>query len=145
MEPNTKIEPAESAASYAALFQNGGDTSLAEGFKDKVAALHSHFDRDGDGYLKHSELRGLQLVTSGEDMQTHLYMLVCQSVGCDPRTGLSLDELKLVYASDGADIEEDYLKVFPKKETKKNKEELSNAGDDDDVLEVGENGVDISN
>ena len=47
----------------AALFQNVDDISLADGFKDKVAALHEHFDRDRDGFLNHSELRGLQLLT----------------------------------------------------------------------------------
>ena len=38
--------------------------------------------------------------------------------------------------------EEDYLKVFPKKES--NNEEKSPKKEDDDVLEIGENGVDIS-
>mmetsp|Transcript_21632 Transcript_21632/g.35160 ORF Transcript_21632/g.35160 Transcript_21632/m.35160 type:complete len:148 (-) Transcript_21632:265-708(-) len=128
----------------AALFQNGDDNSLAEGFRDKVASLHSHFDRDKDGFLNHSELRGLQIVTSGNDMNQGLYVMVCKSIGCNPNQGLSVDALKLVYASDGADIEEDYLKVFPKKESKKNEEEKSNGGEDDDVLEVGEDGVDIS-
>mmetsp|Transcript_25321 Transcript_25321/g.54480 ORF Transcript_25321/g.54480 Transcript_25321/m.54480 type:complete len:140 (-) Transcript_25321:127-546(-) len=137
---NSKEEPS-GASAVAALFESDGDNSLAEGFKDKVASLHSHFDRDGDGYLNHSELRGLQIITSGNDMHQGLYLMVCKSVGCDPRDGLSVDALKLVYAADGSNVEEDYSKVFGKKETK-NKED--NSGDDD-VLEVGENGVDISN
>ena len=51
-----------------ALFADKDDTSMAEGFRDKVRALHEHFDRDKDGFLDHSELRGLQLLTSGNDM-----------------------------------------------------------------------------
>ena len=127
----------------SALFSSD-DTSLAEGFRDKVAALHSHFDRDKDGFLNHSELRGLQLLTSGEDMNIPTYLMACKSIGCDPQQGVSLDGLRLVYAAEGSNIEEDYNKVFaakpedPAKSTGKEKEE------DDDVLEVGEDGVDIS-
>ena len=40
-------------------------------------------------------------------------------------------------------IEEDYLKVFGKKKTNKT-EEKPTKDEDDDVLEVGEDGVDIS-
>ena len=125
----------------SALFSSD-DTSLAEGFRDKVAALHSHFDRDKDGFLNHSELRGLQLLTSGEDMNIPTYLMACKSIGCDPQQGISLDGLRLVYAADGANVEEDYNKVFaepedPAKSTGKEEEE-------EDVLEVGEDGVDIS-
>mmetsp|Transcript_4017 Transcript_4017/g.7473 ORF Transcript_4017/g.7473 Transcript_4017/m.7473 type:complete len:136 (-) Transcript_4017:1176-1583(-) len=129
----------------AALFQNDGDNSLAEGFRDKVASLHSHFDRDGDGYLNHSELRGLQLLTSGNDMHQGQYVMVCKSMGCDPSKGLGLDALRLVYASDGTSIEEDYLKVFGKAQSGESEKETPISEDDDDVLEVGEGGVDISN
>jgi hypothetical protein len=93
------------AASIAALFEGDG-ICLAEGFKDKVAALHSHFDRDNDGYLNHSELRGLQLITSGNDMHQGQYVMVCKSIGCDPRNGVSIDALRLVYAADGTSIGE---------------------------------------
>lgn len=48
-------EEAAGAAEVAALFEDD-DTALAEGFRDKVATLHSYFDRDGDGFLNHSEL-----------------------------------------------------------------------------------------
>ena len=95
-------KPNSSAA--AALFENDGDTSMAEAFKDKVASLHEHFDRDGDGYLNHSELRGLQILTSGDDMPQGQYLMVCKGMGCDPNKGLSVEALKLVYASDGSNI-----------------------------------------
>ncbi|KAL7542592.1 hypothetical protein ACHAXR_011929 [Thalassiosira sp. AJA248-18] len=160
---NPKEEPAPAASASAALFQQDGDNSLAEGFRDKVASLHSFFDRDGDGYLNHTELRGLQLLTSGSDMHQGQYVMVCKSIGCDPREGISLDALKLVYASDGTSIasvvtpyadniqysttacyknvEEDYLKVFGNKESET---EESHKSGEDDVIEVGEDGVDIS-
>ncbi len=131
------------AASVASALFSSDDTSLAEGFRDKVAALHEFFDRDKDGFLNHSELRGLQLLTSGEEMNIPTYLMACKSIGCDPQQGISLDGLRLVYAAEGSNLEEDYLKVFPPKseDTAKatDKEE-----DDDEVLEVGEDGVDIS-
>jgi len=65
------------------------------------------------------------------------YVLVCKSIGCNPSDGLDIDHLRLVYASEGADIDEDYLTVFSKKKETSSK-------DDDNVLEVGEDGVDIS-
>ena len=65
--------------------------------------------------------------------------MVCQSIGVDPHKGISLDGLRLVYASGGANVEDDYYKVFPKKSKLERKKE------DDGVIEVGENGgVDIS-
>eukprot|EP00984_Skeletonema_dohrnii_P019545 scaffold9360_cov120-Skeletonema_dohrnii-CCMP3373.AAC.6 len=135
---SSKETPAASVAS--ALFSSD-DTSLAEGFRDKVAALHSFFDRDKDGFLNHSELRGLQLLTSGEEMNVPTYLMACRSIGCDPQQGISLDGLRLVYAAEGSNVEDDYSKVFPAKGEAKasDKEE-----EEDDVLEVGEDGVDIS-
>ena len=62
----------------SALFGSDGDEGFAEGFRDKVAALHSYFDRDKDGYLNHSELRGLQLLTSGEEMNAATYLMACK-------------------------------------------------------------------
>ena len=124
----------------SALFGSDGDT-LADGFRDKVAALHSYFDRDKDGYLNHSELRGLQLLTSGEEMNAATYLMACKSIGCDPQQGISLDGLRLVYASEGASIEDDYSKIFP---ANKDSAKGADKKEDDDVLEVGEDGVDIS-
>lgn len=107
---NQKEEESTGAVSpAAALFQDldgDGASSLAEGFRDKVSSLHSHFDRDGDGHLNHSELRGLQLLTSGSDMDKGQYIMVCKSLGCDPHKGVSVDALKLVYASEGTNIGE---------------------------------------
>jgi len=47
-----------------------------------------------------------------------------------------VNALKVVYAAEGTNIDEDYAKIFPTEETK--------IHGDDDVIEVGENGVDIS-
>jgi hypothetical protein len=124
----------------AALFSSN-DTSLAEGFRDKVAALHSFFDRDRDGFLNHSELRGLQLLTSGEEMNVTTYLMACKSIGCDPQRGISLDGLRLVYAAEGSNLEDDYYKIFPAKREEPAK---STDKEEEDVLEVGEDGVDIS-
>lgn len=124
----------------AALFSSN-DTSLAEGFRDKVAALHSFFDRDKDGFLNHSELRGLQLLTCGEEMNVTTYLMACKSIGCDPQRGISLDGLRLVYAAEGSNLEEDYYKIFPAKREEPAK---STDKEEEDVLEVGEDGVDIS-
>ena len=137
-----KEEPAGGTSAAAALFQ-GNDDSLAEGFRDKVALLHAHFDRDGDGHLNHAELRGLQLLTSGSDMDAGQYVMVCRSLACDPSKGISVDALKVVYASEGASVEEDYMKVLGKGKKETNASERPE-GSDDDVLEVGEDGVDIS-
>ena len=78
----------ETGEKMEALFADKEDTSLADGFRDKVRALHEHFDRDKDGFLDHSELRGLQLLTSGNDMSQGQYVLVCKSLACDPNKGL---------------------------------------------------------
>lgn len=134
--PSTEDNSATGVTS--ALFGSDG-----EGFRDKVAALHSYFDRDKDGYLNHSELRGLQLLTSGEEMNAATYLMACKSIGCDPQQGISLDGLRLVYASEGASIEEDYSKIFPAKSEDSSKG-ADKKDDDDVVLEVGEDGVDIS-
>ena len=34
------------------------------------------------------------------------YVMVCKSIGCDPRNGVSIDALRLVYAADGTSIGE---------------------------------------
>ena len=96
-------ESAGSASAASALFGgDGGD--MAEGFRDKVASLHAHFDRDGDGFLNHSELRGLQLLTSDNDMDQGQYVMACKGLACDPNKGLCVNALKVVYASEGASI-----------------------------------------
>lgn len=71
--------------------------------------------------------------------------MVCKSIGCDPSSdGLNVDALRLVYASEGANIG-DYMKVFGKKETNNSTNKTDSTKDkEDNVLEIGENGVDMS-
>ncbi|KAL9183465.1 hypothetical protein ACHAXT_004321 [Thalassiosira profunda] len=119
-------------------------TPSRKDFRTRSNALHAHFDRDGDGHLNHAELRGLQLLTSGSDMDAGQYVMVCRSLACDPSKGISVDALKVVYASEGASVEEDFMKVLGKGKKETNASERPEGSDDDCVLEVGEDGVDIS-
>ena len=60
---------------------------------------------------------------------------------------VSLEALKFTYASEGADIEKDFEKVFGKEgESKKEKasKDEKPKEDEDVVYEVGADGVDIS-
>merc|ERR1740130_1345143 len=88
--------------------------SFADGFRDKVKILFEKFDIDQDGRLNHDELASLQRVTSPEEepLTKKMYLMVCQSLVCHPDQGISLEALKFTYASDGADIDIDYDKVF---------------------------------
>jgi hypothetical protein len=52
-----------------------------------------------------------------------------------------MDGLRLVYAAEGSNLEEDYYKIFPAKREEPAK---STDKEEEDVLEVGEDGVDIS-
>ena len=94
------------------LFSNGdnddGDEmiSFADQFVDKVRAIHEHFDKNCDGFLNFEELSSLQLCTSGQILDSSLYGYLCQGLGCQPDKGLSLDGLKLTYASEGANVGE---------------------------------------
>jgi hypothetical protein len=124
--------------------------SFADGFRDKVKILFENFDLDQDGRLNHNELASLQRATSPEEdpLTKKMYLMVCQSLACHPDQGISLEALKFTYASDGADIDIDYDKVFNNdnnnnngnKTNKKNKKD----DDEDKIYEVGSNGVDIS-
>mmetsp|Transcript_35940 Transcript_35940/g.38926 ORF Transcript_35940/g.38926 Transcript_35940/m.38926 type:complete len:185 (+) Transcript_35940:71-625(+) len=129
--------------------------SFADGFRDKVKILFEKFDVDEDGYLNYEELAALQQATSDggdNELSKKMYVMVCQSLNCHPDNGLSLGGLKFTYASEGADIDIDYDKVFHKKEKKKRskkkkkkKKPVEKDNDDDDkIYEVGVNGVDIS-
>jgi len=143
-------------SSTAGGTNGGGDAlpSFAELFLDKIRAMHEHFDKDQNGYLNFSELSSLQLYTSGDTMDENTYVMVCKTLGCHPNQGIGVEALKLTYASEGADIEEDYKKVFggakadtPKlnggsKGVSKSKGEATDG--DDDVIEVGADGFDIS-
>ena len=75
--------------------------SFAEQFVDKIRAIHEHFDKNKDGYLNYDELSSLQLCTSGQTLDSTMYGYLCQGLGCQPDKGLSLDGLKLTYASEG--------------------------------------------
>ena len=81
-----------------------GEICFAEEFKDKVVAIHEHFDKDGDGYLNYEELRSLQLCTSGNDLDSSVYAMICSALGCQPHKGISIDALRLTYASEGTDV-----------------------------------------
>lgn len=124
----------------AALFQS--NESFAVEFVDKVRRIHEHFDKDKDGFLNFQELSSLQLITSGADMDGSMFGMVCQTLGCRPSQGLTLDALKLTYAAPGASVDEDYEKVFQATVTADSKKKED---EEDDIIEVGDGGViDIS-
>jgi hypothetical protein len=123
-----------------AIFADG-DEDFAESFRDKVNAIHEHFDQDKDGCLNFHELNALQIKTSGDELEAALYAMVCKGLGCHPDKGLPLQSLRLIYAADGTDLEDDYYKVFPARK----KEQKEKQGDgQEEVYEVGADGFDIS-
>ena len=123
------------------IFEDNGKTSFAEEFKDKVRLLHEQFDKDKDGFLNFPEIRSLQLHTSGEDMDENNYVMVCRALDCHPNKGISVDALRLTYASEGANIDEDFLLVFSEKKKEKDN---GKEKEDEDVIEIGDGGFDIS-
>eukprot|EP00593_Proboscia_inermis_P016593 CAMPEP_0171306424 /NCGR_PEP_ID=MMETSP0816-20121228/16436_1 /TAXON_ID=420281 /ORGANISM="Proboscia inermis, Strain CCAP1064/1" /LENGTH=138 /DNA_ID=CAMNT_0011787991 /DNA_START=13 /DNA_END=429 /DNA_ORIENTATION=- len=134
------------------------DTAAAA--SEKVRQIHSNFDSDNDNFLNLEELSALQFETSGNTLDKDQYVMVCRALGCHPGRGISLEALKLTYAAEGTDVNADYEKVFSERsgdnsisKAKKSKTTIissmsSNTDGNDvgeeDVLEVGENGVDIS-
>ena len=84
--------------------QQGEMEDFAEQFKEKVKLIFDHFDRNQDGYLNYEELSSLQHCTSGQSLDSTVYGHLCVALGCKPDTGLSLDGLKLTYASEGTDL-----------------------------------------
>jgi hypothetical protein len=123
-----------------ALFEDGNE-DFAESFRDKVNAIHEHFDRDEDGCLNFQELAALQYRTSGNELDSDQYVMVCKALGCHPNKGLSVPTLRLTYAADGTDLEKDYNIVFPERK-KEHKKKKDNGGEQ--VYEVGADGFDIS-
>jgi hypothetical protein len=105
-----------------------------------VQALHEHFDYDKDGFLNYREISALQEATSGEKMTEDMYVMVCRTLNCQPQEGIHLTALRLTYAAEGTNAEDDYTKVFGKSA----KEVKSKEDHHDDIYEVGEDGVDIS-
>ena len=92
-------------------------TALSADQEQKVMALHYHFDADRDGYLSYHELQNLQQTTSGAAMSVHEYTMICHALNCEPREGISLDALRVTYASvqgEGgeANLDMDYDNVF---------------------------------
>lgn len=132
-------QPQSTNATLKALFEDG-DSDFAEEFKDKVGAIHEFFDRDQDGYLNKKELADLQYKTSGTELDSDQYVMVCKALGCHPNEGIPIDALRLTYAADGTDLDDDYYKVFPEKKKLKK----TSDADEEKVYEVGEGGVDIS-
>ena len=122
-----------------ALFEDC-DANFAEEFRDKVGAIHEFFDRDQDGYLNMNELADLQFKTSGNNLDGDQYVMVCKALGCLPNNGIPVEALRLTYAADGTDLDDDYYKVFPERKKPK-KEKQSEEGK---IYEVGRDGVDIS-
>jgi Ca2+-binding EF-hand superfamily protein len=89
------------------LFQNDDDDQnemTAELFRDRVRSLHEHFDKDEDGHLNFEELAALQKATEGVILSEEMYVMVCRTLDCKPNKGISIDALRLTYASEGADI-----------------------------------------
>jgi hypothetical protein len=123
-----------------ALFDDGNE-DFAEGFRDKVNAIHEHFDRDKDGCLNFPELAALQYRTSGNELDAEQYAMVCKALGCHPDKGLSVQTLRLTYAADGTDLEVDYYIVFPERKKEQKKKEDDG---EEQVYEVGSGGFDIS-
>mmetsp|Transcript_23737 Transcript_23737/g.38681 ORF Transcript_23737/g.38681 Transcript_23737/m.38681 type:complete len:162 (+) Transcript_23737:72-557(+) len=124
---------------------NDGMLSFADGFRDKVRELMEYFDKDQDGHLKYDELRALQAATEGVVLSEEMYVMACKTLNCHPSKGISLEALKFTYASEGADIDKDYGKIFGKRKgEKETTKEVVKEDGDDDVYEVGKDGVDIS-
>ena len=128
--------PQSGNGALQALFE-GDSCDFADEFKDMVGAIHEFFDRDHDGFLNQNELAELQYQTSGTVLDRDQYIMACKALGCPPHQGIPLDALRLTYAADGTDLEDDYFKVFPERKKAATKEE-------DKVYEVGVDGVDIS-
>ena len=124
-----------------ALFSD--DTSFADGFCDKAAAIHEYFDKDKDEHLNFTEIANLQLVTSGTVMTEVQYVMVCRTLQCHPSMGLNLDMLRLTYASDGADVDADYEKIFHISSSENSMSGGTTNGKDL-VYEAGKEGFDIS-
>ena len=85
------------------LFQDNS-VDFSEEFKDRVKAIHEHFDIDADGYLNFEELAALQKVTEGVRLTEENYIMACRALECSPAKGISVQALKLTYASDGTNI-----------------------------------------
>jgi alanyl-tRNA synthetase len=139
----TNPNDSNSNSTLTALFQEDNH-DFAEEFRDKVGALHEHFDRDGDGYLNFHELGDLQYKTSGSELDQDQYVMVCKALSCHPTKGIPVEALRLTYASEGTNLDDDYFKVFPERQKKKKEAAQKEQDGGEKVYEVGPGGVDIS-
>ena len=90
-------------ASFQAIFEDENE-EYAEAFRDKVLAIHEHFDTDKDGYLHFEELSKLQVATSGTGLDGDQYVMVCRALECRPNKGIPVEALRLTYAADGTNV-----------------------------------------
>jgi hypothetical protein len=140
MKQDNSMSSSSENPTIKALFEDGNEF-CAEAFRDKVNAIHEHFDRDKDGYLNFHELADLQYRTSGNELDAEQYAMVCKALGLPPNKGMALQALRLTYAADGTDLEDDYYKVFPERKKEQKKQEDDG---EEQVYEVGADGFDIS-
>ncbi len=95
----------------AALFTPDGPKVV-----DKLRAIFEHFDaKSKDGILDYDELAALQLATSGNKLTRDMFAQVCHAFRNqnEPKViGLTLEHIKLTYATRHAELEKDYEKVF---------------------------------
>ena len=119
-----KVFPSESVA---AMFSSpegrdlgvnlhGDYPFLAAERLEKVALIFQYFDDDQTGLLSYRKLRQLQLQTSGEDMDGPQFSTVCNMYKCDPQDGITLENLRDIYSSQGVDssLDDDYRKIYRK-------------------------------
>ena len=117
-----KVFPSESVA---AMFSSpevkdlgvnlhGDYPFLAAERLEKISLIFKYFDEDQNGLLSYRELRELQLQTSGEDMDGPQFSTVCSMYKCDPHDGLTIENLRDIYASQGVDssLDDDYRKIY---------------------------------
>ena len=119
-----KIFPSESVA---AMFSSPEGRSLGVNLHgdfpfldaerlEKVALIFQYFDDDQTGLLSYRKLRKLQVKTSGEDMDGPQFSTVCSMYKCDPQDGITLENLRDIYSSQGVDssLDDDYRKIYRK-------------------------------
>mmetsp|Transcript_2032 Transcript_2032/g.2768 ORF Transcript_2032/g.2768 Transcript_2032/m.2768 type:complete len:114 (-) Transcript_2032:47-388(-) len=88
---------------------------------------------------------------SSSSLDGDQYVMVCRCLGCHPNRGISVEALRLTYASDGTDLEKDYATVFPERKRvdttndgeTNNKNETNVKDDDEKVYEIGQDGYEI--
>ena len=119
-----KVFPSESVAAMFSspevkdlgINLHGDYPFLAAERLEKIVLIFKYFDEDKNGLLSYKELRQLQLQTSGEDMDGPQFSTVCSMYKCDPHDGLTLENLRDIYTSQGVDssLDDDYRKVYRK-------------------------------